>query len=43
MTFMTSNQFPMQVYASKTMYIKNLGNFDYIGTHFSWQNPPNLP
>ena len=28
---MTPNHFPMQVYARKSMYMKDLGNFGYIG------------
>ena len=35
--------FPMPVYAWKNICIKNLGNFDYTDTHFTWQNPTNLP
>ena len=35
--------FPMPVYARKNVFIKNLGNFDYTDTHFTWQNPTNLP
>ena len=35
--------FPMPVYARKSIYIKNLGDFGYTDTHFTWQNPTNLP
>ena len=35
--------FPMPVYARKNICIKNLGNFDYTDTHFTWQNPTNFP
>ena len=35
--------FPIPVYARKTIYIKNFGNFGYTDTHFTWQNPTNLP
>jgi hypothetical protein len=31
----------MLVYARKSNYIKNLGDFGYTDTHFTWQNPTN--
>ena len=35
--------FPIPVYARKCILIKTLGDFGYSDTHFTWQNPMNLP
>ena len=34
--------FPMPVYAWKSIYTKKLGDFGHTDTHFTWQNPMNL-
>ena len=34
--------FSMPVYARKTIYTKNFGNFGYTDTHSIWQIPTNL-
>ena len=34
--------FPMPVYAWKSIYTKNLGDFGHTNTQFTWQNPTNL-
>ena len=33
--------FPMPVYARRSIYNENLDDFGY--THFIWQNPTNFP
>ena len=35
MSFMTSNHFLIPIYVRKSMFIKDLGNFGYIDTHFT--------